>query len=129
MVEPIPGDADDRWIAEALEDASLPALIPALVHLTGDLGLIERYASREIGRNVDDVWATLIKETIMKPVTEAWRPGRWLMAAAMALGLNQTPAFVGSTARQRDQPKWLIDRKRRRETCQQRKSSHCCPRL
>ena len=54
MAEPIPRDTDDRWIAEALEDASLPALIPALVHLTGDLGLIDRYASREIGRNVDD---------------------------------------------------------------------------
>lgn len=54
MADPIPGDADDPWIAEALEDASLPALIPALVHLTGDLGLIDRYASREIGRNVDD---------------------------------------------------------------------------
>ncbi len=54
MAEPIPGDTDDQWIAEALEDASLPALIPALVHLTGDFGLIDRYASREIGRNVDD---------------------------------------------------------------------------
>ena len=39
--------------------------------------------------------AQTVKETIMKPITQAWRPGRWLMAAAMALGLNQTPASVG----------------------------------
>ena len=39
--------------------------------------------------------AQTVKETIMKPVNQAWRPGRWLMAAAMALGLNQAPASVG----------------------------------
>ena len=35
-----------------------------------------------------------VMETIMKPLEWTKRPGRWLMAAAMAMGLAQTPAFA-----------------------------------
>ena len=52
MADPIPPGTDDAEIAKALEEASLPALVPALVHLTGDVSLIERYAPRTPGRDV-----------------------------------------------------------------------------
>ncbi len=35
--------ADDATLAEALESANLPALLPAIVQLTGDRGLLERF--------------------------------------------------------------------------------------
>lgn len=35
-----------------------------------------------------------VMETIMKPLALTKRPGRWLIAAAMALGLAQAPAFA-----------------------------------
>jgi 4-hydroxyacetophenone monooxygenase len=50
--DPIPTSTDDSSIAEALECASLPALIPALVHMTGDTSLLDRYAPRVPGRDV-----------------------------------------------------------------------------
>ena len=53
MTDPIPRSSDDASIAQALEEASLPALIPALVHITGDTSLIERYAPRVPGRDLD----------------------------------------------------------------------------
>jgi 4-hydroxyacetophenone monooxygenase len=52
VTDPIPPGTDDASIARALEEASLPALVPALVHLTGDVSLIERYAPRTPGRDV-----------------------------------------------------------------------------
>lgn len=52
MTDPIPPGTDDASLARALEEASLPALVPALVHLTGDVSLLERYASRTPGRDV-----------------------------------------------------------------------------
>lgn len=39
--------------------------------------------------------ARTVMETIMKPLNWTKRPGRWLMAAGLALGLGQTPAFAG----------------------------------
>ena len=33
-----------------------------------------------------------VMETIMKPLNWTKRPGRWLMAAAMTIGLNMAPA-------------------------------------
>jgi 4-hydroxyacetophenone monooxygenase len=50
--DPIPSGTDDQMIVKALEEASLPALVPALVQLTGDESLLERYAPREPGRDV-----------------------------------------------------------------------------
>ena len=38
----IPGD--DATLAKALESANLPALLPALVQLTGDASLLQRFA-------------------------------------------------------------------------------------
>ena len=35
--------ADDATLAEALESANLPALLPAIVQLTGDLSLLQRF--------------------------------------------------------------------------------------
>ncbi len=35
-----------------------------------------------------------VMETVMKPLEWMKRPGRWLMAAAMAMGLAQVPAFA-----------------------------------
>ena len=35
--------ADDATLAEALESANLPALLPAIAQLTGDFGLLERF--------------------------------------------------------------------------------------
>jgi 4-hydroxyacetophenone monooxygenase len=52
VTDPIPPGTDDASIAQALEEASLPALVPALVHLTGDVSLLERYAPRTPGRDV-----------------------------------------------------------------------------
>jgi 4-hydroxyacetophenone monooxygenase len=53
LTDPIPRDTDDLSIAEALEHASLPSLIPALVHITGDTSLLDRYAPRAPGRDID----------------------------------------------------------------------------
>jgi Domain of unknown function DUF11 len=39
-----------------------------------------------------------VMETVMKPLEWTKRPGRWLMAAAMALGLAQAPAFAAEPA-------------------------------
>ncbi len=39
-----------------------------------------------------------VMETIMKPLEWTKRPGRWLMAAAMAMGLAQAPALAAETA-------------------------------
>jgi 4-hydroxyacetophenone monooxygenase len=41
--------ADDETLAEALEHANLPALLPAIVQLTGDFGLLERFAAPTTG--------------------------------------------------------------------------------
>ncbi len=49
MAERIPPDTDDAALAAALESASLPALLPALVHITGDAGLLARYGPRVSG--------------------------------------------------------------------------------
>ncbi len=46
MTEPIPPDTHDAALAEALESASLPALLPALVQITGDAGLLGQYGPR-----------------------------------------------------------------------------------
>lgn len=85
MAEPISRDTEDRWIAEALEEASLPALIPALVHLTGDLGLIDRYGSREVGRNVDDASMSDAEVVALRALAvetiRALRDGRAVAAA------------------------------------------------
>jgi hypothetical protein len=39
-----------------------------------------------------------VMETIMTPLNWTKRPGRWLMAAAMAMGIGQAPAFAASLA-------------------------------
>lgn len=81
--EPIPRDTTDRSIALALEAASLPALVPALVHLTGDLGLLERLAPREQGRDVDDVPISESEKVSIRAVAlEAMRALRDGRAAA-----------------------------------------------
>ena len=41
--------ADDATLAEALESANLPALLPAIVQLTGDTSLLERFPAPSAG--------------------------------------------------------------------------------
>ena len=41
--------ADDATLAEALESANLPALLPAIVQLTGDTSLLTRFPPPSAG--------------------------------------------------------------------------------
>ncbi|MCH2169926.1 NAD(P)/FAD-dependent oxidoreductase [Myxococcota bacterium] len=41
--------ADDATLAETLESANLPALLPAIVQLTGDFGLLKRFSPPSVG--------------------------------------------------------------------------------
>ncbi len=54
MTEPIPSDVGDAELAEALLAANLPALLPALVHITGDASLLDRFDPRVPGFKGDD---------------------------------------------------------------------------
>ena len=54
LIEPIPADLDDAALAAALESANLPALLPALVHITGDAGLLGKFGTRVPGFRGDE---------------------------------------------------------------------------
>jgi len=78
---PIPRQTPSSQIASALEDASLPALVP----LTGDEGLIEDLAPREPGRDVMSVGISEDEERRSRALAldklEALRDGRLPSAA------------------------------------------------
>src|SRR5262245_21090925 len=51
-IEPI--DADDETIRAALEDSDVPALLPALAHITGDLSLLRAELRVDPARMIED---------------------------------------------------------------------------
>ena len=51
-IEPI--DVDDATIRSALEDADVPALLPALAHITGDLSLLREDLRIDPARMIED---------------------------------------------------------------------------
>jgi 4-hydroxyacetophenone monooxygenase len=54
LIEPIPPDLGDAALAAALSSANLPALLPALVHITGDASLLGRFKTRVPGFKGDE---------------------------------------------------------------------------
>ena len=51
-IEPI--DVDDDTIRSALEDSDVPALLPALAHITGDLSLLREDLRIDPARMIED---------------------------------------------------------------------------
>jgi 4-hydroxyacetophenone monooxygenase len=86
VIEPIPADLGDAALAEALCAANLPALLPALVHLTGDASLLDEFRSRvpgfkgDAGAGIPDDQAREIRRLALDVLREL-RDGRRVPAA------------------------------------------------
>jgi 4-hydroxyacetophenone monooxygenase len=81
--EPIPATLDDAALARVLQLANLPALLPALVHITGDPGLLARFEPRlpgfkgDEGQGIPDEHAREIRRLaldVLRELRDASRP-------------------------------------------------------
>jgi 4-hydroxyacetophenone monooxygenase len=89
LILPIPPGTDDAALATALESANLPALLPALVQLTGDVGLLARFGRRipgfkgDEGVGISDEHAREIRALALRALRDL-RDGRGAPAAPLS---------------------------------------------